>query len=260
LVFAVVGLCLLLVTIDAPTLKAGQDGGLPALERRVVGLESLVASLMQANADQAEEITALMQRLVDAEGRLVFVTVEGSDMFITGANLHIRNGLEATNGNPADPRASSPAATLVNGLGNLIVGYNAPGGISGETSRQGSHNLVIGDFNYYSSFGGIVAGRDNVTLAPYASTLGGRSNRAEAVFSAVVGGAFNVTDGNTTAVLGGNANRASDIDATVCGGNANWANARFAVVGGGNGVAQSNEFGWSAGSFGAPAQGAFVSP
>jgi hypothetical protein len=223
-------------------------------------LEERIVSLTQANANQAQEIAALKQRLAQAEGKLVYVSVQGNDMFITGANLHIRNGLGSTNGNPADPRAVNLAQTTVNGLGNLIIGYNAPGGISNESSRDGSHNLVVGDFNYYSSFGAIVAGRDNAALAPYASTLGGRTNRAEAEFSSVVGGAFNITDGSTAAILGGNANEASDIDATVCGGNGNQATARFSSVGGGSGVVQDDENGWSAGSFGAPVQGSFVSP
>ena len=32
-----------------------------------------------------------------------FFSRKGSDFFITGANIHIVNGLGATNGNPADP-------------------------------------------------------------------------------------------------------------------------------------------------------------
>ena len=43
---------------------------------------------------------------------------------LTGANLHIRNGLGATSGNPGSPFGAEPGPMAVNGLGNLIIGYN----------------------------------------------------------------------------------------------------------------------------------------
>jgi hypothetical protein len=258
-VFCVTAIGLLhLVTLSShQLLSAQQAGGLPDLEKRLAALETKVADLAQVNTSQAAEIAALKQRLSQAEAKLVHVSVEGTEMYITGANVNIRNGLGATNGNPDDPQSTNPSATAVNGLGNLVIGYNA-GGFS--VDRGGSHYLVLGDFNNYSSFGGIAAGWDNFASGPYASTLGGRSNDAEAAFSSIVGGAFNLTDGNTASILGGNDNRASAIDATVCGGSGNRATARFSTVGGGAGILQSTEFGWSAGSFGPVIQGSFVSP
>lgn len=48
----------------------------------------------------------------------------------------------------------------VNGRGNLIVGYNER--LVGDTNiRTGSHNLVVGAFNNYSSYGGQVIGYNN---------------------------------------------------------------------------------------------------
>jgi hypothetical protein len=61
----------------------GAGGGVPALEQRVAALEDL----------------------------LVHFTRTGNDVFITGANLHLVNGLQDT--------------STANGLGNLIVGYKA---------------------------------------------------------------------------------------------------------------------------------------
>src|SRR5256885_1597235 len=52
-----------------------------------------------------------------------FIHVEGGEMYVRGTNLHIENGLGATNGSPAEPFDDATAA--VNGRGNLIVGYNA---------------------------------------------------------------------------------------------------------------------------------------
>src|SRR5207249_345749 len=55
----------------------------------------------------------------------------GRDIVITGANLHIVNGRNDTD--------------TVNGLGNLIVGYNELRTFTGATNtRTGSHNIVVG--------------------------------------------------------------------------------------------------------------------
>ena len=232
--------------------NGSQAGGLPALQNRVAALEA-------QNASQGQQIASLTGRVVALEAKTQYLTVSGTETYFTGTNVHIRNGLGSTNGNPDDPRTLDPDDTAVNGLGNLIVGYN--GFLEFTPPRTGSHTLVLGDFNSYTSYGGIAAGWDNTASAAYASTLGGRSNRSAGPFCAIVGGAFNSTlDGHTASILGGNANRARDIDSTVCGGNANQATARFSVVGGGSGVVQGTEFGWSAGSFGAGVSGRFVSP
>jgi len=86
------------------------------------------------------------------ENKLNAMTFDGAanEVVITGANLRIVNGLGST--------------LTTNGLGNLIVGYNELrqefGGCSGSTgpfctdSRTGSHNVVVGRANNFSSFGG----------------------------------------------------------------------------------------------------------
>jgi len=259
------------VTTATPA-NAQQFGGLPALEKRVAALEAIVvanmeqiaalkAALLAENSARQAAESALANRAEVLEEKTQFMSVEGTELYITGANVHIRNGLGATNGNPDDPRATAPETTAVNGLGNLTIGYNAEGGIADfPRSRGGSHYLILGDYNYYSAFGGIAAGRDNSALGPYASTLGGRSNRAPGSFSSVVGGAFNLTDGNTASILGGDGNRASDIDATVSGGAGNHASARFSSISGGAGIVQNVEYGWSAGVLGPAIQGSFSSP
>src|SRR5439155_451995 len=84
---------------------------------------------LQTNMDAESEArgsadTALQDRAAVLEHKTQYVSIAGGDMFITGTNLNIRNGLGATNGNPADPASLDPASTHVNGKGNLIVGYN----------------------------------------------------------------------------------------------------------------------------------------
>jgi hypothetical protein len=271
--FSALGLIVVLATARPRPLTAQQSGGLPALERRVAALESalieksqeigaLRAALVAEKAARVAADTALANRAEALEGKTRYMSTSGTETYFTGTNLHVLNGLGATNGNPNDPRALGPDETNVNGLGNLIIGYNAPLQFADPSlDRTGSHYLVLGDFNYYGSFGGIAAGWANDARGPYASTLGGRSNRATGSFSTVAGGAFNLTDGSTASILGGTGNRASEIDATVCGGGGNHASARFSNVSGGGGIVQSVEFGWSAGSLIGPyIQGSFGSP
>ena len=237
---------------DAQNGGGSQAGGLPALQTRVAALEA-------QNASQGQQIAALTARVAALEAKTQYLTVSGTETYFTGTNVHIRNGMGSTNGNPDEPLTLDPGETAVNGLGNLIIGYNALPPF--PIDRSGSHYLVTGDLNAYTSFGGIAAGWANTVSAAYASTLGGRSNRSTGAFCSIVGGAFNHTDGgNTASILGGNANQASNIDSTVCGGNQNHASARFSVIGGGSGLLQGAEFGWCAGSFGAGVSGRFVSP
>ena len=73
----------------------------------------------------------------------------------TGVNVQIVNGLEATNGNPNCPNCETGT---VNGLGNLIVGYNELLGTFRPPNHTGSHNVVVGTDNNYTSWGGLVAG------------------------------------------------------------------------------------------------------
>ena len=116
-------------------------------------------------------------------------------------NVHIESGSGTTNG-------------AINGLGNVIIGYNEvrtniPAN-SGYT-RTGSHNLVLGSQNAYGSFGGLVAGYQNIILGDYASVTGGQNNKAYANYSAVSGGT-----GNTA---GDVSDKAKHIYSYVCGGN-----------------------------------------
>src|SRR5215510_4902970 len=57
-----------------------------------------------------KELRRLARRVEDLEYKLVHITSDPTTVTITGANLQIVNGLGATN--------------TVNGVGNLIVGYN----------------------------------------------------------------------------------------------------------------------------------------
>jgi len=119
----------------------------------------------------------LPARVAALEDLLSNFSRRGNDVYVTGANLHVRNGMKATGS--------------LNGLGNLIVGYNEPRA-EDDLSRLGSHNLVLGSRQNYSSYGGVVAGAFNEISAPYASVLGGAGNVAAAPNAAILGGRGNV--------------------------------------------------------------------
>ena len=108
-------------------------------------------------------VDALETRIEALENLLANVTRVGNDITFSGANLHIVNGTGTTGG-------------AVNGLGNLVVGYNELRGTGDD--RTGSHNMVVGKNHNYSSYGGLVAGLSNTISGGFASVGGGQYNEA----------------------------------------------------------------------------------
>jgi hypothetical protein len=107
------------------------------------------------------QVQDLSARLAAAETKLAHVSVSGNDIYITGANLHVTSGSGATDG-------------PVNGLGNVIIGYNEMRGGSGD-NRSGSHNLVVGSKNNYTSYGGFVGGLQTGVTAPFSTAFWGQA-------------------------------------------------------------------------------------
>lgn len=106
--------------------------------------------------------------------------LNGPHVIFTGVNLHVRSGSGSTgdNGTPT-------------GLGNLVVGYNE--GPPPTGGRTGSHNLVGGTLNAFTSSGGLVMGSQNWINASYATVLGGENNQADGIASSILGGRGNWT-------------------------------------------------------------------
>lgn len=211
-----------------------------------VTLQQLATRMTAAETN----ISKLQARATALEGKTQFMTADatGKWTIFSGCNLYIRNGLGATNGNPANP--SDPKAAITNGLGNLIIGYNMVGNFRGDT-RTGSHNLVLGDFNSYTSFGGAIMGFDNMISGSYATITGGAQSLASGSMSSVGGGLSNETRGNQSFACGGQ-NLASGIVSCVTGGLNNVASGDESTISGGFGITQNNNGGWSGGSFHTP--------
>src|SRR5262249_8168593 len=150
------------------------------------------------------------------ENKTKYISVADGEMYIDGTNLHLRNGQGATD--------------TVNGLGNLIIGYNAPQGPFEPGSRSGSHNLVVGEYHKYASYGGIVAGYSNEIRARYACVSGGAYNKSTVDYASVSGGRENTAADLAASVSGGRNNKASEDYASVSGGYFNFAQGEAASV------------------------------
>lgn len=143
------------------TYGEAEDAYINNLENRVMELENSV-----------KKLTALLEGVTRDQNNLLF----------SGLNVQIVNGTGSTNG-------------AVNGLGNLIVGYNQARDGADEIERTGSHNLIVGDGHDYKSYGGFVAGLSNTISGAYSSVSGGLRNVASGDYSAVSGGHFKTAEG-----------------------------------------------------------------
>lgn len=183
------------------------------------------SSLLDIAALQAQ-VTSLEGKVTALQQLLQPVSRIENTLVISGANLQIVNGTGATDGAP-------------NGLGNLIIGYNEER-VASDTdpnpvnARTGSHMLVVGKENNYTSFGGIVVGNYNATSGPFASVSGGHFNQASGAVAVISGGEANKASGLAAAVSGGSNNEATQYGATVSGGALNKATARYSTVSGGS--------------------------
>ena len=238
------------------------------LEAMVATLQSQVAAL-QASAAMTVSPYLDLVYIEDPNDGTLYPTVR-----ITGANLQVVDG-------------SGPLSGVLNGLGNLIVGYNAldtsssraprcsvgsstdaevcagNGGVLALNHRSGSHNIVVGDASSYSSIGGLVAGYGNLVSGPwasvsggwlgtaggfYSSISGGRQNVARGIASSVAGGRENTAFGVEAAVTGGQSNVAVGTQSAVSGGRTNRAEGRYSAVGGGDSRTATGRYHWAAGS------------
>jgi len=198
----------------------GQLNALKAQQNQIGALQAQVESL-------AGEVRGLKANSVlDLNGYLTFDTSNGYPVALfRGINVQIVNGTGETQ--------------TANGLGNLIIGYNRPsagsfvcslgvadsdaacrggGGAWAQSHKTGSHNIVGGDFNSYSNWGGIVFGLENAISAPNAVVLSGARNKAGGSMASITGGSYNTASGIYSTVNGGVGNRASGDFSAVAGG------------------------------------------
>jgi len=203
------------------------SGDCTTLEPRVTTLESSIASAQAAIASLTGQLDAANAMIAELADVLDGVSRTGDAIVFSGINLQVVDG----SGGTAGP---------VNGKGNVIIGYNEK---AGGQAHTGSHNLVVGLENEYTSFAGIVAGEENTISNRGATVVGGAGNVASGLNSSVCGGSDNTASGTYAAVGAGFANQASGINSTVSGGCENTASNTFAAVSGGQAASASGQ--WS---------------
>ena len=203
--------------------------------RTVHGFDSL-AAVVKANNDSLVALNSRVARLLSL---FVGVTRVADSLYFDHVNLNVRSGLGRTDS--------------ANGLGNLIVGYNElrTKTVPSDTSdhRTGSHNVVIGTGNSYTSFGGVVAGNRNTTTGKYASVTGGGGNLAAGYSASVSGGLNDTASGDGSSVSGGQFNRAPGVSGSVSGGAGNTASGDHSAAAGGISNTASSSYSTVSGGF-----------
>ena len=159
----------------------------------VIGqLQASISALEAENSAQSVLITELQNSSGGGiEGLDTYLSVDESTntVLISGANLQVVSGGGYT---------EAP----VNGTGNVIIGYDEVDTNDG-IGKTGSHNLVMGRKNSYTSHSGIVAGSHNRISDRYASILGGYHNANSGILSVTVGGNYNTISAQNSVFLGG---------------------------------------------------------
>jgi hypothetical protein len=190
-------------------------------------------------------LASLNTRLTAVEAKTQFQSADSAARSTTFSrcNLIVNDG-----GGSTDTLVTNAAG---NGLGNLIIGYNQGGraDASGDI-RTGSHNLILGDGNNYSSYGGLVVGFLNTISAQYACVSGGYANVASGQYASVSGGYGNLAGSYYASVSGGFINIASGQYSSISGGYNNVAPGQYSSVSGGFGnTAEGSETSISGGLF-----------
>ncbi len=216
--FALHLVCLLSpLTVSAQSSNSELGSLVSQNEPQSNGLRQEVNALRSALATALDQISALETQLADLRSNSV-LALDGK-MFLdsstltavfSGVNVQVVNGAGQTES--------------LNGLGNLIVGYNEQNPDNGD--KTGSHNLVVGAAHSYSSFGGTVLGYRNTSSGPYANVTGGRDNLADGHHATVSGGFANEAVG-----VAPNFSKGPFGAPTVSGGFENVAMQQFPLIG-----------------------------
>ncbi|MEZ5439776.1 MAG: hypothetical protein R3F12_15690 [Lysobacteraceae bacterium] len=252
---------------DNDTRIAALEAALTTLQGNLAVAQGQIASMQNTITAQATTIATLQSNMSAVQANTVLDLDEVLELTIdprTGQSTARFSGVnvQVVNGEGTTPTR--------NGVGNLIIGYNelpglaqfcslgeyntnyttcvSNGGTWAANQRSGSHNLILGNRNGYTGFGGLVAGFNNIVNGIYASVSGGSANIASGDTAAVSGGLFNKASGGQAVVSGGESNTASGLRASVSGGNANTASGNGASVSGGTNRSATGLDDWRAGS------------
>ena len=253
-------------TSGSPAVAAEVNANFLAFETAVNDNDARIEALRAENDEFAKTNDDLLQRVQELEAFIVELRAvislqddnQGNPAVVfSGVNVHINNGQGATES--------------INGLGNLIVGYDEPtqstvavcsdGQFESEADciannesflaihKSGSHNVIVGQEHNYSRSAALIAGMQNTVNADNSSVTGGQANLASGPRSSISAGQQNTASGVLSSVSGGQVNRASGNASSISGGSANTASGPdSSVSGGGNNTASGNQSSVSGGA------------
>jgi hypothetical protein len=199
------------------------QGTVSTLQGTVSTLQNTLSSVQGTTSSLASTLKGVT-RTTDADG---YDTLQFS-----GMNLQVVNG--------------TGTETTLNGLGNLIVGYMSN---TRNYSHAGSHNLITGENNGWSSYGGLIGGSSNLVSGSDASITGGSVNGASGPGTSVSGGYDNVAAGVGTTISGGANNETANYYSSVAGGTYNSAFQADSSVSGGEGNDADGSGSWIGGGY-----------
>jgi len=222
------------------TLGVGVAFGKSPLEERVTKLEDKVMTLETNAAASESKIAALETKGAATESKVAALEAKLKGVTRTESGVAGKPTIQFSGVNVQVVNGEGKTATT-NGEGNLVIGYDeSPSQPPPE--QTGSHNLILGEQQSFTSYGGILAGFDNTISGPFASVSGGALNTAGGEGASVSGGALNLAIGEGTSVSGGGFNTANGAGASVSGGAANQARGAFSSIFGGHLLEATGEF------------------
>ena len=226
--------------IGEPTaaVKPAADGQCPhgghlvtlASQGEVSHLGSRVKGLEGDNARLSDRVSKLEDKVAALEEKLSKISYEPKGLNglptvkVSGANLQVVNG--------------SGAIQNLNGLGNVIIGYDEH---AADIKQTGSHNLVIGDRQTFTSWAGLLAGSKNSVTAPLGVAFG-FGNEVKGRWGTVTGGFFNVAGGEGSSISGGSQSEAKAGISSISGGFNNSADGEWGSVSGGIGNVAGGQY------------------
>jgi Collagen triple helix repeat (20 copies) len=203
--------------------KAGQEGkpGLPG-KPGVEGKEGKAGEGKSSfTAGQIEQVKSLLPYI-----NFIAAGVGGKPTVqFSGVNVQVVNGEGKT--------------ASVNGEGNLVIGYDEN---AGKHAQTGSNDLILGEEQTFTSYGGIDAGFTDTMSAPFASVTGGGKNQATFKEATVSGGWSNTASAENASASGGRENNASGEYSSVSGGALNTASGKRSSIFGGKALTASVEY------------------
>ena len=178
---------------------ATQGQQITSLQSQNATMATTIATQSSQLADQANKISSLQTKVLADESllgivvqRTKYMFVQGKETVFCGTNLHIWKDNSQLEG--------------VNGLGNLIVGYNHARTDGSVNYHDGSHNIIFGDEANYRSQHCLLGGYQNGASGNYAAAISGKANAARGDYSVVASGYKNSVLGRYGVALSGSTN------------------------------------------------------